>query len=93
VIRPDSFIGEKIVVSGEVFVIQVEGTLTAMQIFVTTVDGSREAVAVGYEGDTTGIYEGTSVTVYGVGAGKIEGTNAFGGYVVQPLIRADIVDY
>lgn len=89
VIRPDTFNGEKIVVSGEVFNIQVEGTTTFMQIWV---GGNQDAVGIVFEGDSTGIYEGTWVTVYGTGRGTFTGTNAFGGPITQPLIEADIVD-
>lgn len=89
VIRPDTFIGEKIVVAGEVFNIQVEGSITVMQIFVA----GNEAVGIVYEGDSTGIYEGTYVTVYGEGRGTFTGTNAFGATITQPLIEADIVDF
>lgn len=88
-IRPDTFTGEKIIVGGEVFNIQVEGSITFMQIFVA----GNEAVGVVYEGDSTGIYEGTYVTIYGVGRGTFDGTNAFGGPITQPLIEADIIDF
>lgn len=60
-----------------------------MQIFVA----GYEAVGVVYEGDSTGIYEGTYVTVYGEGRGTFTGTNAFGATITQPLIEANIVDY
>ncbi len=90
VIRPDTFTGEKIVVSGEVFSIQVEGDFTGMQIWAG--GGYDNAVGIAFEGDSTGIYEGTFVTVYGTGRGTFTGTNAFGGTITQPLIEADIVD-
>ncbi len=91
VIRPGTFEGKKIAVSGTVFNIQVEKNVTFMQIYL---DGTnREAAVIGYLGDSTGIYEGTYVTVYGTGRGTFEGTNGFGGTIVQPLLRADIVDF
>ena len=90
VIRPMEFQGEKIAIQGSVFNIQVDGGVTAMQIWI---DGSNEAVVVIYEGDSRGIYEGTWVTVYGVGAGTFEGTNGFGAVIVQPMVFADIVDF
>ena len=90
VIRPGEFQGEKIAVSGSVFNIDVEGDLTVMQIWL---DGGSEAAVVAYEGDSRCIYEGSWVTIYGTGAGTFEGTNAFGGIIVQPLIFADIVDF
>lgn len=70
VIRTDDFVGKKLVVSGSVFNIQVQGTNTGMQIWATTVDGSQEAIVVQYSGDSSGIYEGTWVTVYGTGVGR-----------------------
>lgn len=91
VIRPTEFTNEKIVVTGTVFNIQVEGNVTFMQIWL---DGTNmEAAVIGYEGDSRGIYEGTWITVYGVGRGTFEGTNAYGAAIVQPLIRADYVDF
>lgn len=91
VIRPGTFEGKKIAVSGTVFNIQVEGSGTFMQIYL---DGTNsEAAVIAYFGDSTGIYEGTYVTVYGKGNGTFEGTNAFGGTIVQPAILADIVDF
>lgn len=91
VIRPGIFEGQKIAVSGTVFNIQVEGELTFMQIWVD--GGNYDAVMIGYRGDSRGIYEGTWVTIYGIGLGTMEGTNAYGAKIVQPLIRADIVDF
>jgi hypothetical protein len=91
--RPFQFKGQQIAVSGEVFNIQVDQDGTFMQIWVDTPSG-REAVVVGYLGNQTpGLYEGMWVSVYGVGAGTVEGTNAFGGSISQPVILADIVDY
>jgi hypothetical protein len=92
VTRPFVFEGEKIAVSGSVFTIQAEPGFTGMQIWVDTPNG-QEAVVIAFEGDLPGVYEGTWVTVYGIGAGTFEGTNGFGATIVQPLIFADIVDY
>lgn len=91
VIRPGNFKDKKIAVSGSVFNIQVEGDFTFMQIWVD--GGNYDAVMIGYEGDSTGIYEGTYITVYGVGRGTLDGTNGYGAKITQPLIRADIVDF
>ena len=90
-IRPGEFEGEKIAISGTVFNIQVEDGLTAMQIWVD--GGNYDAVMIGYYGDSMGIYEGTWITVYGVGSGTFTGTNAYGGTIVQPLIIATYVDH
>jgi endonuclease YncB( thermonuclease family) len=92
-IRTDDFTGKKIVVAGSVFNIQVQGGYTGMQIWATTVDGAQEAIVVQYRGDSSGIYEGTWVTVYGVGAGRFEGINGFGAPISQPLIKADMIDH
>lgn len=91
VIRPGTFEGKKIVVSGSVFNIQVEGDFTFMQIWVD--GGNYDAVMIGYQGNSIGIYEGTYITVYGTGRGTLDGTNAYGGKITQPLIKADIVDF
>lgn len=90
VIRPGEFKGDKIAVSGSVFNIDVDGDLTAMQIWL---DGGSEAAVIYYAGDSRGIYDGTWITVYGTGDGTFEGTNAFGGTISQPVIAADIVDF
>jgi hypothetical protein len=74
-----------------VFNIDVDPSgFTAMQIWL---DGGSEAAVIVFQGDSTGIYEGTWITVYGTVEGTFEGTNAFGGTISQPLIRADIVDW
>lgn len=89
-IRPNEFNGEKIAVQGSVFNIQVDADgFTTMQIWL---DGGSDAAVIGFDGDSTGIYEGTWVTVYGTGFGTFEGTNMMGGTISQPLIMADIVD-
>ena len=90
-IRPDSFTGDKIAIAGSVFNIQGDGNLTILQIWVD--GGNYDAVLIAYEGDSIGIYEGTWVTVYGVGAGTFTITNAYGAEIDQPLVRADIIDY
>lgn len=91
VIRPGNFQGQKIAVAGTVFNIQVDGPITALQIWLS--GGNYDAAVVIYIGDTQGIYEGTWVTAYGKGDGTFTGTNAFGGTIVQPVIRADILDW
>lgn len=89
-INPDQFKGEKIAVSGSVFNIQIQDGMTAIQIWL---NGGSDAATIVYEGELTGVYEGTWITVYGFGAGTFSGTNAFGGTIIQPLIGADIIDY
>jgi len=63
-----------------------------MQVSVPAPDGASEPVYVGYDGDTAGIFEGTYVTVYGEVLGVQTGTNALGGTISQPLVKAAIVD-
>jgi hypothetical protein len=106
-IRPGNLIGDRIAFTGEIFTIQVAApgnafflgqdetvvTTSAMQIWVTAPDGAREAVYVGYDGGTTGMFEGTWVTVYGTVEGMQTGTNAFGGEIAQPLVKAAIIDF
>lgn len=92
-IRTDNFKGQKITVSGTVFNIQAEGGFTGIQIWVTAPDGSDQPVIIGYSGDSSGIYEGTYITVYGVCTGRITGTNRLGGVISQPSIMADIIDH
>ena len=105
-IRPGGFIGDEIAFSGTVLTIQVASpgrvfvlsddfeyaAQAALQVTVVAPDGSTEVISVGYDGDTTGIFEGTFVTVYGTVVGTRSGTNAFGGTIVNPLVNADIVD-
>lgn len=85
--------GDKLSVSGSVFNIEVDSDGTYMQIWVGAPDGSTEAVMVYYEGDSTGVFEGTWVTAYGTYLGPICGTNAYGGEICQPAILADKLEY
>ncbi len=85
--------GDKLSVSGSVFNIEVDSDGTYMQIWVGAPDGSTEPVMIYYEGDSTGVFEGTWVTAYGTYIGPICGTNAFGGQICQPAILADHLEY
>lgn len=89
-IRPGNFQDKKIAVAGTVFTIQADGDFTFLQIWA---NGGDIPVVVVYRGDSTGVYEGTWVTVYGTGNGTFEGTNAYGGTISQPVIIADILDH
>jgi hypothetical protein len=93
---PDKYRDQKIVLRGEVFTIQEENGSTAMQIWVSYPGASaaeREPVVVAYNGTLPALYEKNIVVVYGRGAGTYTGTNALGGQITQPLVRADFVDY
>ncbi|HOG58811.1 MAG TPA: hypothetical protein PK137_03835 [Anaerolineaceae bacterium] len=37
------------------------------------------------------IYDNDSLTIYGIGAGKYCGTNAFGGQICQPVVVAGYI--
>jgi len=94
--NPDRYIGSELHYKGEVFNIQEDGSGAAMQVWVQIPGGSefdREAVMVYWQGRTTNIYEGTTIEFWGYGMGSVEGTNAFGAAVVQPLISAEYITY
>jgi hypothetical protein len=85
-------IGDQLSLSGSVFNIEVDSDGTYMQIWVTAPDGSTEAVIVVYEGDSSGVFEGTWVTASGTYFGPVCGTNMMGGEVCQPAILADVLE-
>ncbi|MFN2194067.1 MAG: hypothetical protein ACK2UG_17085 [Candidatus Promineifilaceae bacterium] len=84
-IRGDDYIGESIRLRGQIFNIMADG----VQIWVQSPSG-RVAVAIAMEPSDLpeGIYEDSYITVYGLGGGTIEGQNAFGGTVSQPILFA-----
>lgn len=86
-------VGEKLSLSGTVFTISYDSGLTLMQIWVAAPDGSEEPVIIGYEGDSSGIFEGTWITAYGTYIGPLCGTNTLGGEICQPAISADVVEH
>ena len=97
---PERFRGQKLKVIGEVFAIS-EGasglfglgdTVTRMQIWVQVPGGSdfdREAVVIEFPGVLDGVVKGSTVLVYGTGAGAFEGTNTQGAAIRQPAIDAE----
>ncbi|MGH2535482.1 MAG: thermonuclease family protein [Thermomicrobiales bacterium] len=105
-IRPGGMLGQKIWFYGTVQVIEValpgqiallgdndpQPFTAALQVDVVAPDGTSEFVFVGYNGDTTGIFEGSYVLVYGTVVGTQSGTNAFGGTVVQPMVSGQFVE-
>jgi hypothetical protein len=94
--NPDRYSGQEVHYRGEVFTIEESDEGTAMQVWVDIPGGSefdRDAVVVYFEGSTDGIYEGTEVEFWGYCIGTLEGTNAFGGIVRQPLISAKYLTY
>ena len=101
---PDRFRGQQLKVIGEVFTISegegglfgLGGTVTRMQIWVQVPGGSafdREAVVVEFAGVLDGVVKGSTVIVYGKGAGAFEGTNTLGAKIRQPAINAEHVRY
>lgn len=88
---PEKYKTKRVAYSGQVFNIEESRGLVVMQIWVMA-GGQREAIIVSHVGDSTGIYKGTNVKIYGVVSGAISGTNAFGGEVSQPHVLAAYVD-
>jgi micrococcal nuclease len=105
-IRPGGMIGQKIYFYGTIRTIHVaspgmitvlgdsdpEGYAAAMQVQVAAPDGSTEWVFIGFDGDTTGMFEGSYVLVYGTVVDTQTGTNMFGGTISQPLVSAKYVE-
>jgi hypothetical protein len=84
--------GDKLSVSGTVQTIFVDGDIAQIQISVAAPDGSAEWVIIGFKGDSSGVYEGSWITAYGVYSGTSCFTNALGGQVCQPLIISTQMD-
>jgi hypothetical protein len=81
--------GDKLSVSGTVQTIFVEGDLSQIQISVNAPDQTDHWVLIYFQGDTTGVFEGSWITVYGEYSGTECFENALGGEVCQPLIISD----
>jgi len=77
---PENYIGEKVVVKGRVF--NILGSV--VQIYFT---GTYEALYVNLKTTASGIYDGDSITVYGIVQGKECFTNAMGNQVCQPALN------
>lgn len=56
------------------------------------VDGYDVRFVVGFDGDTTGIYENTHVCAWGTLVDTFTGTNAFGGALSNPLFDAEYLE-
>jgi tetratricopeptide (TPR) repeat protein len=92
---PDLHEGDRIHFAGTVFTIYEESEGTVMQLWVYDGSGSYndvEAVTVLYPGRLPGVYEDSRVEIWGYASGIVEGTNAFGGSVRQPLIVAKFAE-
>lgn len=98
--RPFNHIGEKMSFCGTVGYIDVarpgyvftpgdagtENWTTVAQIFI---DGVEAQYVIGFDGDTTGIYEDSYVCAWGTLVDTFSGTNAFGGTITNPLFDAE----
>jgi hypothetical protein len=60
---------------------------------VTALLYKQEPLFISYHGRTPGLYEGGLVAVYGVIAGPVSGTNAWGAMLTMPAIEADYLLY
>ena len=104
-IRTGDYLGDEIIFSGTILSIAVapEGNFymlgdlderpypVQMQVTVPAPDGTTEVVFVGFDGDTTGMFEGTWVTVYGTVVDYQSFENRLGGGITQPLVAAEFV--
>lgn len=77
---PENYIGVKVKVNGRVF--NVLGTV--IQIYFA---GTYEALYVNLRSNASGIYDGDSITVYGVVQGTECFTNTLGNQVCQPALK------
>jgi cell division protein FtsB len=98
--RPFNHIGEKMSFCGTVGYIQVakpgnaffigdttsNGWSTIAQIFL---DGTEAQFVIGFDGDSTGIYEDSYVCAWGTLVDTFSGTNGFGGSIMNPLFDAE----
>ena len=99
--RTGKMVGTKVVIQGEVVAIFDTGEASYLaiptrkniqlkfRVFVATPDGSVEGIMIGYNGDTTGIYKGSVISVYGTVVDTMSFVGADGGAITQPLIDAD----
>jgi LSD1 subclass zinc finger protein len=77
---PEDHIGEKVIVRGVIF------SVVSKSEFQMWFSGTYESCYVSMLYEYTGLYEDIRVVVYGIVAGKVCGTNAFGVEVCAPSI-------
>jgi endonuclease YncB( thermonuclease family) len=106
-IRPGGMMGQKLYFYGTIRTIEVatpgyaftlgdqdpQQYAVGIQVEVVAPDGTTEYVSIGFDGDTSGMYEGTYVLVYGTLVDTRSGTNALGGTISQPLVAAQYVEF
>lgn len=102
---PSSYVGQKVSFTGTLLTIKVaapgsvypvEGYKAQcyMQVTITSGAGGSAGVTVFvlYDGDTKGMFEKSTVTVYALGIGTTSFQNALGGTVSQALFYAQYVE-
>jgi hypothetical protein len=104
-IRPWNRLGDRLSFRGTIYSIRVarpgEGFdlgdedsqeyAAELMIAVTAPDRSFEVVAVGYDGDTIGMFDDTEVQVYGTLTDTESYDDDYGGEYAVPLVAADLV--
>jgi endonuclease YncB( thermonuclease family) len=105
-IRPGGMMGQKIFFYGTIKTLDVapagyvytlgdsdgQAYGAQMQVEVAAPDGTSEWIVVGFDGDTTGMFEGSWVIVYATVVDTHTFQNAMGGLVSQPLVAAEFVE-
>lgn len=92
--NPDKYIGALVNYLGRVFNIQEtdDGTIIQAWIYDFSRDNWDTPATIVYFGNTTYIYEGDSIEIWGFVSGTYTGTNAFGGTFTQTLIVAEKIE-
>jgi hypothetical protein len=87
--------GSMLELSSDVDVTAVTDLMDAahMQIYVPAPDGTVEPILVIFDGDTSGMFQGTVVTVYGTVIGTRSGPNPMGDVISQPVVKADLINF
>jgi hypothetical protein len=102
-VRPHNHIGEKWVFCGTVTFLQVAGVGSSLypadnvttswdSVLQVWPPGYDVRFMVGFDGDTSGIFEDSYVCVWGTVVDTASGSNAFGGSIVNALFDAEFVE-
>ena len=93
---PNKYRKQRFSLTGEVLSIhEVSPYDTELQVWANAPTGrsqDRVAVYIQYVGTLPGVYEKSTVVVYGEGGGTFDITNAYGGTITQPLVLAHYID-
>lgn len=84
---PGRYKGQRINITGKVLEIHENSGQSVIQIIVTR---NYDSVVAGYPG-TIDVYKDDWVTIYGEGAGSVEGKNRMGASISWPAIKATYV--